>query len=475
MHEQLGDPSVPLDRARQQTLSDQVAVRMREAILSGRAQGGDAVPSSRALAGALGVSRGVVVRAFEHLAGEGYLDVSQGSVARVAVVDRSASPRRRRSLPDSPTRASARIDLLPGFPSMTRLDEGAWRAAWRSAAARAVPSAETDDRGLLRLREQIAEHVRHARGVSCDASDVLVTAGTSEAIMLLTLAIRSLRPGDPAIAVEDPGYPATRRAIVRFGGSAVGVPVDDDGMRVDLLEAIDPAPHAVVLTPSHQYPLGGRLPVSARVAVLDWAERHDALVIEDDYDSEFRHGAPVLPALASLDRGERVALVGSFSKVLTPWLRLGYILLPRRTMLHEAIRRIRDDATCPVPGIAQEAIADLLESGAVRRHIAAARRDYAHRRGLVIAALGGLPGTRLTGLDGGLHAVLTLESADAAARVRNRSRAAGVAVADLADYTIDETHASPGLVIGYAAPTDTALAEGLAVLRAAVLAERGRE
>jgi GntR family transcriptional regulator/MocR family aminotransferase len=223
-----------------------------------------------------------------------------------------------------------------------------------------------------------------------------------------------------------------------------------------------------MVTPHHQYPLGGRLPVAARLELLEWAAASGAVVIEDDYDSEFRHVGAPLPALASLDRAGRAVLVGSFSKVLTPWLRLGYLVLPGDAALREAVASVRDDETCPVPGIAQEAMAELLASGAVRRHIAAVRRDYAHRRTLVVDALAGIDRAPLSGLDGGLHAVVRLPSHEIAARVVARLAADGVAISSLADYSAISGSGPAGVILGYGSPTDTQLADALARVRAAV-------
>ena len=480
----MSDLAISVDRTDAAPLAAQIVDAVRTGVLAGALAPGDTMPSTRSLAASLGVSRGVVVTAYDQLTGEGYLDVSQGAAARVAAVD--ASPAHRRPATPSPTPAGddepPAVDMRPGFPSTARLDERAWRSAWRQAASQPVPSRQADDFGTAGLREQIADHVRRARGVACDAADIVVTAGTSEAVMLLALALGELHPpgpdsaNGPTVAMEDPGYPSSRRALERFGCTVIPVPVDDDGLRMDVLAALDPAPQAVLLTPSHQYPLGGRLPVSARLEALAWAEKHDALIIEDDYDSEFRHGAATLPALTTLDGSESVALIGSFSKVLTPWLRLGYIVLPRRPALHAALRSIRADVTAPIAGVAQEAMAALLAAGAVRRHIAAVRRDYAHRRGLVLRALGDVcgagSGARLRGLEGGLHAVVELGSTDAAARVRARAARAGVAVADLGDYAAHPAASvHQGIVFGYAAPSDLALAKGLTVLRAAITAE----
>ena len=247
------------------------------------------------------------------------------------------------------------------------------------------------------------------------------------------------------------------------------VPVDRDGISIEHLHRMSRPADAVMVTPSHQYPLGGRLPVAARLGLLDWARDADALVIEDDYDSEFRHLGPPMPALASLDDGGRVVLLGSFSKVLTPALRLGYLVLPANPGLRAAIADLRDAEQCPVPGVAQEAAAALLASGAVRRHIAVTSRDYAHRRRLVQAALGDLPGARLSGLDGGLHAVIEFDAAGTSDAVVTRLADAGIAVARLADYSVVPGDEREGIVFGYASPSDTLLAEALTRMHETIL------
>ncbi|MBT2497855.1 PLP-dependent aminotransferase family protein [Agromyces sp. ISL-38] len=494
-------PLLVIDRDAAQPIGVQLVAGLRRGILTGALRPGDPVPSTRALASELGVSRSAVVAAFEQLAGEGYLEMRQGAATRVAAIERErvavaaiehervavATSSGARTAPAGPASQAtgstdaaappssagairARIDLLPGRPSTARLDTRAWRAAWRHAASLEIPAVPPPPFGVPSLRAEIADHLRQARGVACSADDVVVTAGTSEALTLVASALRVLVDGTPVIAVEHPGYPSARRTLEHRGARTVPVAVDADGLVVASVARMPQPPHAVMVTPSHQYPLGGRLPVAARLELLEWARAADALVIEDDYDSEFRHlGAP-LPALASLDRGEHVVLVGSFSKVLTPWLRLGYLVLPRSAGLREAIGGIRADEPCPVPGVAQEAVAALLASGAVRRHIAVTRRDYAHRRRLVLHALDGIDRAPLSGLDGGLHAVIGLASHAASVAVVARLAAEGVAVAPLADYSAVPGDEQPGIVLGYAGPGDTLLAEGLDRIRETLLA-----
>ena len=488
-------PLLVIDRDDARPLGVQLVEALRRGILDGRLRAGDPVPSTRVLAGELGVARSSVVAAYEQLAGEGYLEVRQGAPTRVAPLARVETPLRaeerlpveERTQPASTVQVEERaqpasrdaaarplepqrhLDLRPGRPSTARLDERAWRAAWRHAARLAVPGDTEPRLGSPRLRAEIADHLRHARGVTCSPDDVVVTAGTSDAVALLASALRILVDGTPRVAIEHPGYPSARRVLERRGAlETVPVPVDRDGIEVAVLRDIRPAPHAVMVTPSHQYPLGGRLPVATRLALLEWAEESGAVVIEDDYDSEFRHVGAPLPALASLDHGGRAVLVGSFSKVLTPWLRLGYLVLPADPQLRSAVVSTRDDETCPVPGIAQEAAAELLATGAVRRHIAAARRDYAHRRRLVLDELAGIERAPLSGLDGGLHAVIGLPSPDLAARVVARLEREGILVAPLSDYSAVPGEGPAGIVLGYASPPDARLADALAQVRAGI-------
>ncbi|WP_286311090.1 MocR-like pyridoxine biosynthesis transcription factor PdxR [Agromyces mangrovi Wang et al. 2018] len=470
---------------------------LRAGILGGGLRAGDPLPSTRRLADELGVSRSTVVAAYEQLAGEGYLETRQGAATRVADLgahrtsgaarprerearDRAPAGRGARATPPAPRVAPlpaseprVEVDLRPGRPSTARIDARAWRSAWRAAAAAPIPSDPPPATGEPALRAELADHLRVARGISCDADDIVVTAGTSEALALLATALCRVRTETgPRVAVEDPGYPDGAAVLRAHGAQTVPVSADDDGLDLAALAAAGPV-DAVMVTPSHQYPLGGRLPVGDRLALLDQAARDDAIVLEDDYDSEYRHTGAPLPTLTSLDADGRTVLVGSLSKVLTPWLRVGYLVLPpagarsaAARALRAAVLAVRSAEDGPVAGPVQLAVAHLLASGALRRHIAATRREYAHRRGLVLAALDDLPGARLHGLDGGLHAVLELHSEASARRLVTDLAADGVVVAPLADYAASAPPRRHGIVVGYAGVTDTALAHALARIRA---------
>jgi GntR family transcriptional regulator/MocR family aminotransferase len=483
-----------IDRRSALPLAAQLATALRTAILDGTLRRGEPLPSTRALADSVRLSRGTVVAAYDQLAGEGYLHSTPGSATRVMVERHGAATVARPPQSDTETSSTepappgatpARqsrddvaprsvIDLAPGHPSTRTLVDPAWTAAWRFAVAASGRSDSPPATGTLQLRAAIADHVRRARGLTCRPEDVIVTAGTSDALAGIGLALTDLAGGGapapthtPRIAVEDPGYPTARRVLRRVGAQLEAVHTDDHGIDLAGLAALSPGPHAVLVTPSHQYPLGGSLSVQGRLDLLDWARAADAVVIEDDYDSEFRFGTAPLPALATLDTSGRVALVGSFSKTVTPWIRCGYIVATGD--LGRALRLVRDDLGPSVSGVQQAALARYLESGGLARNVTRVRREYAHRRALVIAKLGPLPGVRLGGLDGGLHVVVHTDGlpgaagrADASALVAAAAER-GVRVAALTDYAV-LGRGQHGLVLGYGAPTDLELSRALDVL-----------
>jgi len=294
------------------------------------------------------------------------------------------------------------------------------------------------------------------RGFNCESDRVAVTAGGREGLGLLLYA-----SGAKDVGVEDPGFPSLRRVLHRHHVGVRSLPTDDRGLVTSLLPETEP-PDAVIVTPAHQYPLGGTLHIDRRLALLSWARRHGVLVIEDDYDSELRYASEPLPALASLD-ADRVALLGTFSKTLTPALATGFVVLPRR--LVGAVESVRGDLGQPVSLVTQRAVAAYLASGALARHTQRMRRVYRRRRNQVVGALAGLPGVRVSPMDGGLHAVVQFDRDERP--VINALRAQGLAVASLAEYWASEPPgAQRGFVFGFGGVCDDDLAEGLFTIRA---------
>ena len=440
-----GDVTLPLaiDRTDPRPLPRQLADELRAAIGNGIVAAGEPVPASRALAQRLGVSRGTVVAAYDQLLAEGYLlgRVGHGTVVNPALRDvHPPSTARDVAVQSGPPRPRV-IDLRPGQPWTADVVNAGWRAAWRRAAAR--PLTPLPAAGLPELRAEIADHLRRMRGVRRAADHLLVTAGARDGLGLL---LAMLGPGR-IVGVEDPGYPSLRRVPPRLGSSVVPLPTDDAGLVCDDLPTGTDAPHVVVVTPSHQYPLGGSLPISRRQALLDWARREHVVIVEDDYDSELRYTSAPLPALAALDDPEDgcVVTLGTFAKTLGPSLGVGFLVAPER--LVEDLRRTRTDLGQPVSQVAQWAMADYLASGELRRHTQRMRREYRRRRALVLELLGDLPEARVKAMDGGLHAVIESEvpEAELIARIRER----GVVVAGMADYWSRPASSAGGIVLGY--------------------------
>ncbi|NKX49158.1 PLP-dependent aminotransferase family protein [Arthrobacter deserti] len=452
-----------LDRASPVPLTVQLAQTLRASILDGTIKRDEALPATRALARTLGISRGTVVTAYDQLLGEGYLlaHPRRGTVVSLSLPAASADgrpPAPGRSRPGAPEDSEPWADLMPGHPGTRGLAGASWKAAWRRAVAESDRVWLPPAAGTPELRQAVAGHLRRARGLNCQPDDVIVTAGTSEALLLLAT---GLRPSGRMlrIAVEDPGYPTARRVLHAAGAEVQGVGAAADAIDLRRLKALRPRPDAVLVTPSHQYPLGGRMSVQDRADLLAWAAEHRVVVIEDDYDSEFRHTRMPLPAMASLDTEGITVLVGAFSKVLTPWLRCGYIVAPGA--LGDRLRQARAALDTPVSGIQQQALAHFINSGGLARHIARTRREYAHRRRLVLDKLGNLPGVVLGGLDGGLH--VTVQFARPAEPLIAAAAERGIRLASLADYGVDGTGLN-GLVIGYGAPSDLTLSSALNVV-----------
>lgn len=457
-----GDLEIPLLLAPSPRGSVRAALAeaLRAAVLDGRYRAGEPIPSSRVLAQQLGVSRGSVVAAVDQLVGEGYLVARPRAAVTVAsdglvVPTAAAAPAPPVADANEPVRL---LDLRPGMPDTRALDGPEWRAAWRPALS-APPAALPRATGDPVLREQIAGQLRRSRGVDVDASDVVVTSGTADAVALLCRAASVTLGRGVRVAVEDPGYPAVRRRLHAEGHEVIGVPVAGDGIDLDALAAS--GADVVVVTPSHQYPTGGRLALAARLELVRRAATDRLLVIEDDYDSEFRYVGAPLPALASLDTAGGVAHVGSFSKTVSPWLRVAYLALPASSWLRPALVGLDAERDASVSGPTQEALAAFMASGAFRRHLTRSRRRYGHRRELVRAFGERIEWGSALGLDGGLHVVLTLPEPLAARGVAASLEQEGLLVAVLDDYALADRAAQQALVLGYGGAGDLELSAAL--------------
>jgi GntR family transcriptional regulator/MocR family aminotransferase len=460
------------DRHAELPLTEQIAAQLRDVLTSGRLAAGERLPSSRALAAALGVSRTVVTAAYTQLFAEGWLEgrhgsgtyVAPGAVTPGAVAPLGAGaapahvaapvPAAPATLAATPRAAGPQpdpvppVNLRPGIPWQAGIDPAAWRRAWRHAGTEPV-SAQPDPRGRPALREALTGYLRRGRGVCVTANQILATRGVSAGLGLVTAAL--LRPGD-RVGVEEPGYQAARAVFASRGAQLVPCRVDGDGLVVDELPG---DLRLVYTTPAHQYPLGGRLPVPRRQALAAWARSTGALIVEDDYDGEFRYDVAPLPTLFGLDP-DVVIYLGTTSKTLTPALGAGWLVA--RPDLVPAFTAAAVDLGERVSGPVQHAVTELLASGELERHVRRMRHEYARRRAVMVTALAG----RLTGDTAGMHMVLELPPGTATA-VAAAARERGVEVA-----TLDRYFGGPptleGLMLGYGAADLAAVSRGCQVI-----------
>jgi GntR family transcriptional regulator / MocR family aminotransferase len=460
-------------------LHRQLADQLRAAVTAGLLPPGQMLPSTRTLADSLGVSRTVALNAYAQLYSEGYLTGKHGSGTYVAAgIARRAVDEASLSAPDlkpgSGRSASTALDqpltLSPSAPSVDSLPLDVWRRIWRHVGDDLPEGGHGAPAGNARLRIEVAHYLRRVRGLLCQPDDVIVTAGASHAFELIA---RAALLSGRQVGVEDPGYPRLWPVLRAQGAELLPLSVDDDGLLVNTLPVGRNAPAAVFLTPSHQCPLGGRLPVSRRSSLLAWADRQGTLLVEDDYDSEFRFGVPPLPAMASLDKSQRrVVYVGTFSKVLTPQLRLGYVVCGGE--LRDRLLAMKAQGADHIPVAVQEAVAKLLADGELDRHIRRMRREYARRREVLVRELEPLHELgSLRGLEAGLQVWLELSPEVTPGDVVARAGQLGVSL-----MSLDACYLGPptrhGLVLGYANLRVDQLAHAAEILRSAIQQAAGR-
>ncbi|HKT43685.1 MAG TPA: PLP-dependent aminotransferase family protein [Gaiellaceae bacterium] len=457
---QTRDLLVCVDRSVRVPVGRQLEDQLRAAIRSGALPPGADLPSTRALAGEIGVSRGVVVRAYAQLSAAGYLDLRQGANPRV------------RKLPDvervwtvprqPPATPRIRFDLRPHLPEVTAFPRQAWLRCIRDSLVQAT-NAELgyiEPRGLESLRVEVANYLARARGVVADPELIVVTGGATHGLSLVARALGAR--GSVRMAFENPSHFVLHAVATQGGQTPVPVPVDDDGLVVERIGEAD----SVVVSPAHQFPTGVVLSPERRAELVQWARERSALVVEDDYDAEFRYDRAPVAALQGLCP-DRVAYIGSTGKTLVPAIRLGWLVLPPdlvepvseelwRTMLH-------------LPGLDQLAFATFLRQGEFDRHLRRMRGIYRTRRDIVVAELERLlPELRVSGIAAGLHVVLELPCTGMEAEVRRRARERGVDVQSVEQHSLPGYDGVAGLLIGYGAVPEPTLPAALEQLALAI-------
>ena len=443
-------------------LTEQLYEQLRRGIASGRLRPGDRLVPSRQLAGELGVSRHTVTTAYGRLVAEGY---AEGHAGGGSVVAPTSTPPPKGAGPAAALQPGRRVadwapifrtpgpsyrfDLRPGFPDPALFPAAAWRRRVAAAVAAERPQ-YGDPAGEIRLRRAIADWVARSRSVVASEDTIVITCGAQHAIDLVARVL--LEPGD-TVAVEEPGWQPVPLLFAALGAKVAGVPVDHEGLVVDLLP---PSARIVYVTPSHQFPLGMTMSMPRRRALLRWAERHNAAVIEDDYDTEFRYVDRPLEPLQALDSNGRVVYVGSFSKTFSPAVRLGFAVVPQA--LAQPIAALRQLIDWHPPTAMQTALAGFIDDGLLDKHIRRSRRVYADRHHLLTQALSGPLAAHLTALtpNAGLHIATLLRQGLGEDEIMHAAYQQGIGMMGLHHFF----HASApqqGLLLGFGAISTTDL------------------
>jgi len=464
-----------IDRHTDEAAYRQVYRQLRAAILSGELPPETRLPPSRELARAAGVARVTIVEAYRQLAAEGFIESRVG--AGTFVAELSAAPADDRPLPFRPLltewgRRAVEVGRSAHAADSARpeIDFGLGRSfaglfpygVWRRLLARYL---STDDAmlsrygspaGFLPLRQAVADYLGRARGVRCAAEQVVIVSGAQQALDILARLL--LNPGDEVV-VETPGYRDAFTLFQLHGARLIGLPVDDEGLPVDRIPA-DCRARLAFVTPTHQFPKGGTMPLARRLALLGWARARGALVVEDDYDGDLRYDGHSLAALQGVDRDGRVVYLGTFSKVLFPALRLGYLVLP--PPLVTPFVRAKDLVDRGAPTLTQAAVADFIAEGHFERHLRHLRRLYGERRAALAGALGHHLGdrVRVSPLAAGLHVMLFAEGEVDEARLVRDAAAHGVRVHPGAPYHL-ERPAPPSLLLGFSGLDEEEIVEGV--------------
>jgi GntR family transcriptional regulator / MocR family aminotransferase len=441
-----------IDRTDKEPIQSQIARQLRDLVLTGRLKPQARIPSSRALAEELGIARATVVEAFEQLLGEGYLETRSGSATRVAselpeVLLATAPVARKKKANPAPCRVPAK-PFQSGLIDWEHFPHDEWGRIlgryWRNPPITLLE--HNDPFGWLPFRAAIANHLYEWRGILCEPEQIIITAGGMDAFDLIRRA--TLKDGD-SIWMEDPGYRTAHRTFAFGGAKVVHVPIDHEGLLVSEGRKLAPHANAAFVTPARQYPTGATMPLARRLELLDWANEAGAIVIEDDYDSEYRYIGKPLPALMSLDRQSRIIYSGTFSKVFSPLVRLGFIVVPKDMTARFA--KERSSFGAPPSLIVQPALTEFMTTGAFAIHIRRMRRIYAARRRALIDALAPGNETQFT-LDAppsGLMLLLRLGSQYDDAALVEKLRGEGIETQALSSH-FSNSPKGQGLLLSFA-------------------------
>ena len=447
---------VPIDRDRSEPLRAQLETGLREAIRTGRLAAGERLPSSRALATALGLSRGLVQDCYGQLQAEGYLITRVGSATRVAAVTVPTAGPPAPAVPAAPT---LDVDFASGVPDLAAFPRSDWLWAHREVARRTPTAALNygDARGAAALRAVLAGYLSRVRAAAAGPDRIVLCTGFQQGLGLVLAVLAAA--GVRCVAHEDPGAGGGLRALAApLGMTVVPVPVDDGGIDVAALAAT--GARAVLVTPAHQWPTGVVLAPERRHALIGWATDRDAVIVEDDYDAEFRYDREPVGAVQGL-APDRVFGLGTVSKSLAPAVRLGWVLCPPAHAAAVTAAKARNDRGSPL--FDQLAFAALLESGRYDRHLRRMRASYAERRTALVEALNRhAPAVRLSGLAAGFHAVAHLPARADETAVVTAARERSIGLYGMSIHRADHATHPPRLVLGFGNLTSAAIHRGIA-------------
>ncbi len=456
-------------------ITHNLTMLIRRAVARGDVSPGERLPPSRKLAADLGIARGTVGNAIDTLVAEGLLETRVGAgtfVAEAAAcLGRPVANRKRPAFKQEPRRlvspdidgpATAKIDFRPCRPSLAEFPLKTWRRSVSFASA-SLPSPDYGDaKGQLALREAVCDYLRRARGLNTSPNNVIVTNGALHAMHLATTLY--LERGS-RVVVENPGYPLARQMFENAGAEVLTCPVDEHGLITEELPRKTGKLKFVYVTPSHQFPTGSRLSLARRRALIDWAERCGVLILEDDYDGEFRYDVPPLVPMAAMDN-HCVIYFGTFSKTMFPGLRIGFAVGPRS--LIDAMAALRTFSEYAPNDLNQRALAHFIENNHYERHIHRMRRVYGEKRAALAKAVDELGvGADLVGIDSGLNAMVRLPEKLRGRTVAAAARKDGVLVPSILRYAASRSIRDDALIVGYAAPAIGEIREGVrSMLRA---------
>jgi GntR family transcriptional regulator / MocR family aminotransferase len=471
--------ALALDPASNTPLQRQIYDEWRQGILTGRFRRGERVPSTRELAAALAVARTTVTAAYDQLVAEGYLESTHGSGTFVCrelpeeLLTARRAPAPRPAMPEAAIRIAAiemdrELPLCEPEERVGWLRLSKWRpdlsefpfAVWHRLLNARMRSRDPElfdyadkPEGYLPLREEIAAYASRSRAVRCTADQVLIVNGSQQALDLCSRLL--VEPGDPVV-VENPGYQGARQILSARGARVLPARIDPDGIAIgDLAEGA----RVVYVTPSHQFPTGVSMTVARRLELLDWARRNSAVILEDDYDSEYRYSGPPLPAMQGLSPGAPVVYIGTFSKVMFPGLRIGYLIVPPR--LVKSFVRAKWLADRQTPVLEQAVLADFLREGHLERHIRRMRRLYGRRREALVEALQHHFGDRahVLGDDAGMHVVVRFDAEGVAARAETNR----VQLVSASGYYVGKAPRNE-FVFGFSSIPERTIRRGIALL-----------